>query len=222
VYFGATLENSLAFHSHPTEATWEKYAFGQTREPEVATLEEHLLVCEDCQNLLAEVTDYIQLMKVATLRLRKARARVEAPPQPPPIGLTKSWAASRAVWATAVAAGCLAVWLLYSPLRFAHPGQFAVDRVMLASFRGGGVETIRARAHRPLELDIDAEDVPAAAEYRVVVVTLSGKAVFTGRPNATGGTLSVALPEGLDTGSYWVRLYSPESEVLGEYGLTLR
>ncbi len=57
------METSLVFHSHPTEVTWEEYAFGRLNEKRTPALEEHLLVCELCQASLEELTGYIQLMK---------------------------------------------------------------------------------------------------------------------------------------------------------------
>jgi hypothetical protein len=68
------LETSLVFHSHPTEVTWEEYAFGRLSEKRIAALEEHLLACELCQASLEELTKYIELMKAALMKPELAKA----------------------------------------------------------------------------------------------------------------------------------------------------
>ncbi len=62
------MEISLAFRDHPDENVLEEYAFGRLNEAEAAILEEHILVCEQCQLALAETDDYIRLMKFAASR----------------------------------------------------------------------------------------------------------------------------------------------------------
>lgn len=57
------VEISLAFREHPDENVLEEYAFGRLNEAEAAILEEHILVCEQCQLALVETDDYIRLMK---------------------------------------------------------------------------------------------------------------------------------------------------------------
>lgn len=68
------METSLVFHSHPTEITWEEYAFGRLSEKRLRPVEEHLLACELCQGALEELTGYIQLMKAGTAKASLMKA----------------------------------------------------------------------------------------------------------------------------------------------------
>src|SRR5262245_16657093 len=51
--------------AHPQEETLELYALGRLQDPELGQLEEHLLVCDRCQDRLDETTEYIKVMKEA-------------------------------------------------------------------------------------------------------------------------------------------------------------
>jgi hypothetical protein len=210
------VEISPVFHSHPTEETWEKYVFDRLSDQDAATVEEHLLVCESCQASLQEVTEYIQLMKVGTASRHSAAADP----------LARGWRrfrdsaaqpVGRVVWITGLAVVCLALW---RPTGSHPPSE--ITSVRLESFRGGGVAIAHAPARKPLDLSINASDVPTAPEYRMTVITSSGQQVWAGTPNRSDGMLSVHLAQGLNAGTYWVRLYSRDSEILGEYGLLLQ
>jgi hypothetical protein len=51
---------------HLQEDLFEQYAFNRLSEEQTADFEEHLLICEDCQAILAQTDEYIRLMKVGT------------------------------------------------------------------------------------------------------------------------------------------------------------
>lgn len=50
---------------HLAAEVWEEYALGMRSEEDCKPLEEHLLICSDCQDVLAEADDYIRVMKAA-------------------------------------------------------------------------------------------------------------------------------------------------------------
>lgn len=52
-----------------TADMWEEYALGLRSENVCAVLEEHLLMCSACQDLLAKADEYIQVMKAAAAAL---------------------------------------------------------------------------------------------------------------------------------------------------------
>ena len=54
------------FDRHPPEDAFEDYAFDRLSPEDTSDFEEHLLVCEKCQQTLAETDDYVRLMKSAT------------------------------------------------------------------------------------------------------------------------------------------------------------
>jgi hypothetical protein len=67
---------NASFDRHFPEQVWEEYAMGLRSEEDCKSLEEHLLICSTCQDLLAEVDEYIRVAKAAAaLFARTARAR---------------------------------------------------------------------------------------------------------------------------------------------------
>ena len=66
------MENRLIFNEHPLEDEFEEYAFDRLSEERCAQFEEHLLVCERCQDQLAQTDEYILLMKQTAAQWRGA------------------------------------------------------------------------------------------------------------------------------------------------------
>jgi anti-sigma factor RsiW len=208
------VENSLVSLDHPNENVLEEYAFGRLRDAKAAILEEHLLICPRCQTALAEIDEYIRLMKYAAVRQPAAR----------PILIPQPITRQRQPWyrpmqmATGLLAACAAVFMLtqgLSLLRKPTPVSLA-----LVSYRGPLM--IEAAAGRPLDLSISAADVPAAPQYRLEIVNAGGKLIWSDAASIGGGKLSAHVPKPLTAGQYWVRLYGQPSELLAEYGLRVK
>jgi uncharacterized CHY-type Zn-finger protein len=53
--------------NHPHEDLFEDYSFDRLSEQETALFEEHLLMCQECQKLLASTEEYVEQMKGASL-----------------------------------------------------------------------------------------------------------------------------------------------------------
>jgi anti-sigma factor RsiW len=51
---------------HASENALEEYALGRLPEPELASLEEHLLLCDKCRERLRTVDELIEMLRVAT------------------------------------------------------------------------------------------------------------------------------------------------------------
>jgi anti-sigma factor RsiW len=195
------VEISFVSLDHPDESVLEEYVFGRLSEPKTSVLEEHILVCGRCQAALAEVDEYIHLMKAVA-----SRPRV----------IPRHRGNKRAVLAAGGILAATAVVTWYQP-------QPSPASVTLASFRGGaGVSANQAAAGHPLDLSISAADVPPAAQYRLEVVTSTGKPIWSGPASAGDGRLSAHFSKSLGTGTYWVRLYAQSSELLAEYGLEVK
>ena len=77
---GDTVKAKFTLDEHPDADTLEEYAFGRLPEALSDNLEEHLLLCHRCQGALAEVDEYILLMKYATAQLAPTRVIVTVPP----------------------------------------------------------------------------------------------------------------------------------------------
>jgi anti-sigma factor RsiW len=51
--------------SCPDDDLLEKYALGRLDEPGAAPIEEHLLICERCQDRLKELDDFVTALRAA-------------------------------------------------------------------------------------------------------------------------------------------------------------
>ena len=60
----------IVVNSHPSDEVIEEYRFDRLSEPATASVEEHLLVCVECQEALLNLDQFVMLMKQATARLR--------------------------------------------------------------------------------------------------------------------------------------------------------
>ncbi|HLH44000.1 MAG TPA: hypothetical protein VKV74_13500 [Bryobacteraceae bacterium] len=208
------MHKEFTFQSHPSEDVLEEYAFRRLREEEIAPLEEHLLFCSGCQKALAEIDEYKFLMKTGTARLASAAAvrrqgwrRLVQP--------KLGW--RTLAWGAAGAAACLLGVVYLNSQKTAVP-----VAVALASFRGAQDlnKAFHAPSRRPLKLQIDLSDAPAAASYRVEVVTAAGSRAWSGAPQLHDGKWEAAVSPGLARGLFWVRLYAANSpELLSEYPL---
>jgi len=170
----------------------------------MAPIEEHLLLCTQCQETLARVDTFIATMK-------SAAATVEAPL---PETFWSRWLGTPRRIAIAFGTAALVVGVavaaaLYPSRTSLNPAPVAL--VALQSFRGDIVQT--APAGRPLELRVPASDLPARVGFRLEVVTSSGAMVWNGDPGDR------RLLKGLTAGAYFVRLYDANGELQREYSL---
>jgi Putative zinc-finger len=67
---------NAGFDRHYSEPMWEDYAMGRLSGEECERLEEHLLICSTCQDLLAEVDQFIRVTRAA---LSSTRSRLSKP-----------------------------------------------------------------------------------------------------------------------------------------------
>jgi len=192
---------------HPDEDVFENYAFDRLRLEEANDLEEHLLLCERCQNTLAETDDYIRLMKAATAAYvaecgPEFKNVLAQPPRFRDYGL--GWNALAAAVLLLTCLTALPSWR--TPL--GDP-----QTVRLEAYRTGGASALtRCPAGRALDLKIDLTDIPPASGYRVEVVDATGLRVWF------GGT-PARLTKGLAPGTYWVRLSTDTGQQLREFGI---
>lgn len=202
-----------SFQGHASEDALERYSLGSASEAEAEAFEEHLLVCPECQDRLAEMDVFVRATRLAARNLQE---RPETR-----WGLLPHLAFPRRVWISAMAglATVLASAGLWSLLR---PGNVQPVTVGLASVRGHDQPFgARAPAGRPLRLQLDAAGLPEEPPYRVEIVDANGRTVHEVAVPGAGESLEAAVPS-LRPGRYWVRLYSPAAPrvLLREFGLT--
>jgi hypothetical protein len=195
--------------SHIEETELEQYSMGMLSEASLEVFEEHLLACYSCQDRLLEMEAYVNAMRSASPKLRKARQ---------PFWATVSWW-PRPAWAVAFAMGVaglavVRVWIVVPPT----PAQVA--SVALYSSRGiEGLATTKAPAGMVLSLTVDLTELPAFASYRMEIVGATGKPVWEAVAHPVGRTLTQPTTKGLAPGQYYVRLYAPGGALLREFSL---
>ena len=207
------VHTTLHLPRHPSEDALENYAFHRLSEEDTACFEEHLLVCDACQEAVEATEEFILLMKAAAAPVPQVTGRAMLPAS------IKNLPWRNAVWGGCLMTAAILAILMLSRRSAEDP---APAPVMLASFRGAeAVAMAHAPARRPLDLAIDAPDVPSTGGYRIEIVSAAGKPAWTGGLASSGGKLTALVPPRLDAGIYWVRLYADNSELLREFGLKL-
>ena len=181
----------------------EQYSMGALRESELAEFEEHLLVCEVCQERLANVDAFRSGMRRAGLRLRRQ---------------SSLWQHSTPLFRRlfpVLACAAAVLLLALAGLRWLRPSAPApLFAVTLEAMRGSEPGA-QAPAGRPLSFRADLSGLPVPGPYRLELVDSEGRSRWTG-PDA-----GVTLPP-LKAGSYFMRVYSSGGQLLREYGLNVR
>jgi len=200
-------------NGHASEESLEQYASGVLEEPALGEIEEHLLICSQCQEHLDEIDAYRAAM-------RSAAARLEAEEE----SRKRFWTLfsarltlRRLAWVMALGAVILIglslrVWM--SPRE--SPQALAV---FLKTTRGSEVR--HAPARRALELSLDTTALASYSNYQVETVDTAGHLQAQSPARTSEGKVIAALAKGLERGNYFIRLYSPSHELLREYGLVV-
>ena len=191
---------------HISDTDFERYAMNSLPEVETATLEEHLLVCPECQDRLQEADAHVRAMQAAARRLRQEEQNEKVARWP-------AW--FRPAWGLALAAAMAA--LIVVGVR--TPGNTVPVAVMLEASRGPLAAHAPAPAGKPLTLKMDLAELPAAPGYHAEVVDQTGRRLWEGAAAIRAGRAAVDISKPLPAGRYYVRLYSASSELLREYGL---
>ena len=223
---------------HATEELLEEYSFGRIHEPQLGWLEEHLLICPQCQSELEDIEEYKIFMKAgltafenerqtaagslgslargstvgAWFSLRRALSFHFAWPGVP---VTRSLLAAAVLL---VVAGATVTWRgRSSPVAMAP-----VATIRLIALRGGEADVARAPSGRPLELVFGRTDLGADLSYRAELVDATGRQMWSGNVRIADQSLSIRMDGPLRAGAYWVRLYSSAGQLLREFGLRVR
>ena len=204
---------------HASDDTLERYVLRGLDDPEVARMEEHLLVCSTCQARLEETESFIIATRSAAGKLRAEPpsaweelegrfARLMAMPTP--------------VWATAAVAAMVVCVLALGPSLLTSPSATPAFAVALEAARGvEGLAESRVPAHSPLLLSIDLSELPARDSYKVEVVDATGRPEIELTLAPAKGRLVANTGRALGAGRHWVRLYSSGEprNLLREYGV---
>jgi len=205
--------------SHIETEDLELYAMGRISEERSAVLEEHLLLCAQCQDRLEEMDRFLKAFRQAAaqepLPALSLAGRVRE--------FFASWVIARPSYALgAVATAVLAVVLLVPRQAETVLGTYSVT---LDSTRGESLAGIvTAPANHRLQLSLDLRGVPVRDRYTVTIASATGDILFTSSAEPAGGRLGVNTQSGLKPGDYWIRIAEPGTPpaLLREFGLQVK
>jgi hypothetical protein len=200
---------------HVSEDRLEEYCLGRVPAAELDELENHLLICPECQDRCREADSYVKTMREAVQSLAVEQPR----------GWTGFFASLRRPVPAAACAGVAAlvlIWGIGPVLR--NTGVAKPVAVTLESTRGGP-DSLRAHApeRTPLALTLDLTGVAPLPAYEIRVVDANGAPVMQSSARPAGSRLVLHAPARLARGTYWVRVYDRAQlrMPLREYGLEL-
>jgi hypothetical protein len=207
------MESSVSCHA--TDETLERYAMGRLAGPYLEQFETHLLMCAYCQEALTFTETYLESIRSASQALRRASSSTVQPwYQKLLLRPTPAWCLGLSACAILIIAG--------DQWRSLHPSPEALPTIMLESTRGAEVQaTSSMPARKPFVLMLDMTDLQPLPQCKLEIVDALGQPVFEARQLSARNTLSAAITTGLPAGVYYIRLYTPSSELLREYGLKI-
>jgi anti-sigma factor RsiW len=214
-YAGMQIESD----SHFAEELLEKYAVGQLADGQDALIEEHLLICLECQVRLTDIDDYARDMKVAMAELKTGAApwRRRLP----------EWIfgrSGRGLFSIPVPVWVTGLTILAVALLIPHWQVSAVpSEISLSASRGAHTGLMaHASAHGKIRLKIDAASVPPSSSYQLQVVDASGREIWRTNLSPQNDEILAPIPMELPAGRYWVRLSTASDlKLLQEYGLAV-
>ena len=187
---------------HMSDDQIERYSMGAVSEAELEPVEEHLLICEACQNRVTENDLYVAAMQGAGNELRHEPAK-------------RRWDFVFFRLAPMAAAAALLVVVAIEAPRLANHARMPAA-ITLEALRGTSMA--KAPAAEPLVLRLDVAGLAEQKKYRVEAVDAAGNPVWTGEAPVQGMQAAANLPA-LGPGLYFVRLYDNSGKVLREFGV---
>ena len=195
--------------AHATDELLEQYSLGTLSESQAEPLEEHLLVCEQCQDRLDQTDAFIAATRAAARKLLNEPKPDPAPRHRPAISM----------WAIGFAVALALLLLTARPWRFLDTASVPPFAVTLQATRGPAGAT--APAGRPLILTIDLSELRPLDSYRLEIVDSRGARVHEATLTPQNGNLTATVPARLAPGPHWVRLYTPSGDLLREFSLRI-
>ena len=183
-------------HIDPEEM--ERYSLGTAPAEEMARVEEHLLICEHCQNQATESGEFVSAMRSAAA------------------GLGREETGRRWRLAPVLAAAACFVLMVLLALRWQSSPQAPLAVALVSNRANAGAAV---PAGRTLELHPDLTGLAASPAYRLEMVDQSGAAVWRGEITAAHASATVPRQR---AGVYFVRVFRPGGELLREYALEVK
>ncbi len=194
---------------HPTEDVLEQYALHRLSGPALDEIDDHLLVCEACQDQVLKLDQFVA-------SLRKAAPTVPAF-QPQPVRQPSAWFRPALAFACATLV-CAGFW---STVTLQQTPERALSEATLATMRGEAPDSVTVPAAQRYRLTLDLTGLSAASAYTVSVVDVAGREQWTGAGEVRGDAVQIDIPRPLPAGQYWLRL-NAAGELRREYSLRIR
>jgi len=205
--------------AHVAEEQLEQYAMGSLPQSKEASLEEHILLCPECQDRLEEMDVYVRTMRVVMSRLNSQQSRDLDHSPGSWFGLMR---VPGLVLGATVALSLILLFGFYTLRQPPKAMELAPVAVVLEAVRGpGGAARSQAPRGQPLLLKADLAGLPPQGLCELEVVNAEGLRLNRIQAKAIGTRLEGRIDEGLPAGQYWVRVFSPASAAapLREYAL---
>jgi len=187
---------------HMGEEEIERYSMGLLSHEEAERVEQHLLLCTACQELVNKEDGFIQAIRTAGAELDREQQAKRA----------FFWSSPIVLFAAAAI-----VLLVFAGVIFLNRGTAAPVAVDLHVARGDS-NFATAPRDMPLVLNLDITALPPQAVYRVAIVDQGGGEIWRGEGKSQDANLAVTVPR-LAAGVHFVRVYSADGQLLREYGL---
>ncbi len=223
-----------SYLEHPNEETLERFLLHRSGDQELEVVETHILACESCITRLETLELQITDLKTALASSEEQRIQNELNPKR---SSWRSWFSTPNLsWAgAACAALILGLTLIphslhntaYSPTGASR--QVAERDLSACAGSNGndtdlatcrGVEIATLPENRPLNLRLDATDIPEGP-VDVQVVSGDGSEIWQGQTTVSSQRAQVKLPQISQPGPYFLRFYAPgagtEHELLREF-----
>jgi hypothetical protein len=194
-------------NEHLGEDQLESYSIGNLAEPDAVCLEEHVLICETCQDRLAGSDSRVRAIRRAALK------RIQVP--------ERGWAAWSLTRLAPVLAALVLIVASGVALRFSRQSAVAPLAVALEATRGPAVSA-RVPALRPLLLEPGLEGLRPLDRYHLEIVDRVGNEVWRADCAPVPGRTSTVFMPGLSPGAYFVRLYDDSRTLLREFAVEAR
>ncbi|HXM39940.1 MAG TPA: hypothetical protein VN924_01735 [Bryobacteraceae bacterium] len=199
----------FADNRHATDDVLERYSMDCLAEPELAEFEEHLMVCEPCQDRLAMEDSIRRRVRDGAAILQRPRAAA-------------LWRLPKFAWSLGPVALGLVVFAA-SQWPSLRPSTAPPVVILLRTTRGAENSTFAtAPAGKALTLTLDLAGVQQISVYTLEIVNAGGHPAFQSKGSPQDNKLQATLTRGLAAGAYFVRVYTPAGELLREYTLTVR
>ena len=195
---------------HPTEDLLEQYIAGKLTKNAASLVSTHLFECDSCYERYESELDFRSAFRNAASATPVAEPAKES-----------FWSRFALIPSPAlVAAAALALVMMFVVPRWTGNNSAPVV-AELTAMRGGQAEKA-VPAGRPVRLKLNTEGLQSQ-NLRVELVNASGAAVWSGTAAPENGLAEVVVNRPLQSGTYWVRLYSQhDSDPLREYALNVK